>query len=105
MSTHKNDGGDSSKWSQLSVFKLYHWQQELIVFIAIDWTTQNVQRLLAELKRSVPEKYKTCSYIGGMKSIQWENVAFPPFSAEACQAKWLEILWKVGNSLHIQKLQ
>lgn len=66
------------------------------MFMTIDWTTQNIQSLLSEMKRSVPEEYKTCSYIAGMKCIQWENVAFPPFSAEACQAKWKEILQKVG---------
>ncbi|XP_056901602.1 nucleolar transcription factor 1-like isoform X2 [Takifugu flavidus] len=69
-----------------------------------DWTTQNIQRLLAELKRSVPEKYKTCSYIAGMKSIQWENVAFPPFSAEACQTKWGEILWKIRKIRSLTEL-
>lgn len=66
------------------------------MFMTIDWTTQNIQRLLSEMKRSVPEEYRTCSYIAGTKFIQWENVAFPPFSAEACQAKWGEILQKVG---------
>lgn len=70
------------------------------MFVTIDWTAQNIQRLLAAMKTSVPEEYKTCSYIGGMKTIQWQNVAFPPFSADACQAKWGEILQKVGKSLH-----
>lgn len=72
----------------------------MIMFVTIDWTAQNIRRLLAAMKTSVPEEYKTRSYIGGMKTIQWENVAFPPFSAGECQAKWGEILQKVGDSLH-----
>lgn len=66
------------------------------MFVPTDWSPRNVQRLLSGLKRSLSVEHRTCSYVAGMKVIQWENVAFPPFSAEACQQKWGEILQKVG---------
>lgn len=96
MSTRKKDSEDSGKYLHLSVALIFNWEQELTVFMAIDWSTQSIQSLLSGMKRSVPEEHRTCSYTAGLKWIQWENVAFPPFSAEACQAKWEEILQKVG---------
>lgn len=99
MSTREEDSADSGKSLHLCVvifFKFWYSEQELTVFMAIDWTTKNIRRLLSEMKRSVPEDNRLCSYKEGIKFIQWENVAFPPFSAESCQAKWGEISQKVG---------
>lgn len=101
MNTREKDSEDSGKYLHLNValfFKqeLTVYSEQESVFMTTGWTTQDIQNLLSEIKKNVPEEYRTRSYIAGMKCVQWGNVAFPPFSAEACQKKCREILQKVG---------
>lgn len=63
---------------------------------AVVWTKADVQKLLAALRSSIPEKYKQTPYLHALKVVDWEKVAFPPFSPEACQIKWKRILNKVS---------
>ncbi|XP_030257138.1 nucleolar transcription factor 1-like isoform X2 [Sparus aurata] len=55
------------------------------------WTKENLQKLLAAMKTSYPEEYGDIAYPTGLKAVDWEKVAFPPFSPEACQNKWRKI--------------
>ncbi|TMS21971.1 Putative upstream-binding factor 1-like protein 6 [Larimichthys crocea] len=57
-----------------------------------DWTDATVLKLLVAMKRSIPEDERHLSFYAGMRHMDWKTVAFPPFSPEACQQKWSEIL-------------
>ncbi|KAM4526985.1 nucleolar transcription factor 1-B-like [Fundulus diaphanus] len=52
------------------------------------WTRENLEKLLASLKDKIPENEKKHTYIRGLKAVDWDKVAFPPFSAQECQQKW-----------------
>ncbi|KAM3592680.1 uncharacterized protein V6R79_023426 [Siganus canaliculatus] len=60
-----------------------------------EWTSRNLQRLLAAMKNSIAKKDRGFSYTKGLKEMHWENVAFPPFSPEACKEKWQTMLAKM----------
>ncbi|XP_044035737.1 nucleolar transcription factor 1-like isoform X2 [Siniperca chuatsi] len=60
-----------------------------------DWTKANLQKLLSAMKNSIPENDRMSVYTKGLKTVDWNEVAFPPFSPEACQRKWREILQKM----------
>ncbi|PWA16704.1 hypothetical protein CCH79_00017511, partial [Gambusia affinis] len=57
-----------------------------------EWTQENLQKLFASLKDTLPENKKTQSYIRGLKAVDWDKVAFPPFSAGECREKWNSIM-------------
>ncbi|XP_059179971.1 nucleolar transcription factor 1-B-like [Centropristis striata] len=59
------------------------------------WTKANLQKLLAVMKSSIPENDRNCVYTKGLKTIDWGEVAFPPFSPEECKEKWKDILQKM----------
>lgn len=63
-----------------------------------DWTKANLQKLLAAMKTSIPENDRMSAYNKGLKTVDWNKVAFPPFSPEECQDKWREIFQKVRHS-------
>lgn len=60
-----------------------------------DWTRANLQKLLAAMKTSIPENYRMSGFTQALKTVDWNEVAFPPFLPEACQQKWTEILQKM----------
>lgn len=66
-----------------------------------EWTKENLQKLLAAMKTSYPEEYGDVAYPAGLKAVDWEKVAFPPFSPEACQNKWRKILHEVINNFKL----
>nr|XP_020495014.1 nucleolar transcription factor 1-like [Labrus bergylta] len=57
-----------------------------------EWTRGDLQALCAALKTSIPENEKCSIYTKGLKAVDWNKVAFAPFSPEACLGKWTEIL-------------
>ncbi|KAM9336663.1 upstream-binding factor 1-like protein 1 [Symphorus nematophorus] len=59
------------------------------------WTKANLQKLLAAMKTSIPERERYNTYTKGMKALIWKKVAFPPFSPEECQEKWLEMFQRM----------
>ncbi|XP_019127491.2 nucleolar transcription factor 1-like [Larimichthys crocea] len=63
-----------------------------------DWTDATVLKLLVAMKRSIPEDERHLSFYAGMRHMDWKTVAFPPFSPEACQQKWSEILAKIRKT-------
>lgn len=65
------------------------------------WTTANLQQLFTAMKNCISEKDKDCAYSKGLKSLEWEKVAFLPFSASECEDKWMGILRKVLPCLAI----
>ncbi|XP_030611568.1 nucleolar transcription factor 1-B-like [Archocentrus centrarchus] len=69
-----------------------------------EWTKANVQKLLAAMKTSIPESERTIAYNRGLKTLDWEKVAFPPFSPEECQQKWREIFLKMRKARSLTEL-
>ncbi|XP_027885974.1 putative upstream-binding factor 1-like protein 6 isoform X2 [Xiphophorus couchianus] len=59
------------------------------------WTQENLQKLVASLKDTVPENDKTQTYGHGLKAVDWDKVAFPPFSAGECHEKWNSLMRKM----------
>ncbi|XP_054455014.1 nucleolar transcription factor 1-A-like [Anoplopoma fimbria] len=59
------------------------------------WTKANLQKLLAAMKTRIPEQDRMRAYISGLKTMDWNEVAFPPFSPEACREKMRQILHKM----------
>ncbi|XP_069011696.1 nucleolar transcription factor 1-B-like [Embiotoca jacksoni] len=59
------------------------------------WKKEHLQKLLAAMKASIPQQNSMCSYTKALKAVDWDIVAFPPFSPEACQQKWTQILQKM----------
>lgn len=69
-----------------------------------EWAKANVQKLLAAMKTSIPESERTIAYTQGLKTLDWEKVAFPPFSPEECEQKWREILLKMRKFRSLTEL-
>lgn len=65
--------------------------------VATGWTKENLLKLCAALKSSIAHGNRKAAYSTGMKRVDWSQVAFPPFSPEACQQKWTEVLCKVKH--------
>ncbi|XP_044193127.1 nucleolar transcription factor 1-like isoform X3 [Thunnus albacares] len=59
------------------------------------WTKANLQKLLAAMKTNLSQNDRMRTFYQGMKSLDWDKVAFPPFSPEACQEKWKDMLRKM----------
>lgn len=61
----------------------------------VGWTKQHIQTLLNAMKSSIPSQAAEKRWSEGLKTLDWNKVAFEPFSAEECSAKWLEIIQKI----------
>ncbi|XP_070846727.1 nucleolar transcription factor 1-A-like [Chaetodon trifascialis] len=68
------------------------------------WTKANLQKLLAAMKTSIPEQERMNAYSKALKAVDWKKVAFPPFSPEACQEKWTEMLQKMRKTRSLTEL-
>ncbi|XP_054913865.1 nucleolar transcription factor 1-like isoform X2 [Poeciliopsis prolifica] len=68
------------------------------------WTQGNLQKLIASLKDTLPENDKTQNYIRGLKAVDWDKVAFPPFSAGECKEKWNSFMEKMRRFRSLPEL-
>ncbi|XP_035467531.2 glutamic acid-rich protein [Scophthalmus maximus] len=78
-------------------FRLVEVNLSVTELSLLEWTDENLQKLYAAMKSNLPEQSRTCSYFRVLKGLDWTSVAFPPFSAEECQAKWGQVLHKARN--------
>ncbi|KAM6964686.1 upstream-binding factor 1-like protein 1 [Tautogolabrus adspersus] len=69
-----------------------------------EWTRENLRKLCAALKTSIPENERCSIYTKGLKAVDWNKVAFPPFSPEACLGKWTEILQRMRKMRTLTEL-
>ncbi|XP_037609845.1 nucleolar transcription factor 1-like isoform X1 [Sebastes umbrosus] len=69
-----------------------------------EWTKAHLQKLLAALKTSIPEHGRMTTYQNGLKIVDWKEVAFPPFSPQACQEKLAQILRKMRKIRSLTEL-
>lgn len=60
------------------------------------WTHENIQKLLVSLRNNVPADKMSGPYFRTVKAVDWNKVAFPPFSPSACRQKWMWIMYKVS---------
>ncbi|XP_063749480.1 nucleolar transcription factor 1-like isoform X2 [Eleginops maclovinus] len=56
------------------------------------------------MKTNIPSKDKKSTYIKGLKHVDWKEVAFNPFTPEACKKKWGEILQKLQKIRTLSEL-
>ncbi|XP_017289850.1 nucleolar transcription factor 1-A-like [Kryptolebias marmoratus] len=68
------------------------------------WTNENLMKLLSSMKGCIPEGEKTTNYHKGIKSVDWNKVAFPPFSPEECREKWANIMEKMRKLRSLTEL-
>ncbi|XP_074518673.1 upstream-binding factor 1-like protein 1 isoform X2 [Halichoeres trimaculatus] len=52
------------------------------------WTKANTQKLLDSLRNNIPASTMSRAFFSGLKAIDWDEVAFEPFSPENCRNKW-----------------
>nr|XP_061807766.1 nucleolar transcription factor 1-A-like [Nerophis lumbriciformis] len=52
------------------------------------WTDETLLKLLNAVKSNIPEPDRMKAFSHGVNTLNWENVAFPPFSAKDCLEKW-----------------
>uniref|UniRef100_A0A1A7Y3N7 Secretogranin-3 n=1 Tax=Iconisemion striatum TaxID=60296 RepID=A0A1A7Y3N7_9TELE len=71
---------------------------------AAEWTNENLTKLLASLKVSIPDQERLIDYQLGLKTVNWDKVAFPPFSPEECKQKWAQIIKKMRKRRSITEL-
>uniref|UniRef100_A0A8C7XE59 HMG box domain-containing protein n=1 Tax=Oryzias sinensis TaxID=183150 RepID=A0A8C7XE59_9TELE len=69
-----------------------------------DWTTQNLQKLFASLKANIPAEEEDFIYTKGLKQVEWEKVAFPPFSAEQCREMWTCFMQKMRKIRSLKEI-
>lgn len=68
------------------------------------WCKKNLQKLLAAMKANVLDEKKDLSYTHGERTLDWEKVAFPPFSPEECKQKWKEVIQKMRKVRSLTEL-
>lgn len=59
------------------------------------WTEEDIKKLFITMKKSIANRARDKIWSVGLKALDWEIVAFRPFTAEECRAKWDEIMKKL----------
>ena len=57
-----------------------------------------------EMRRWIPRTHATCSYVKGLKRVDWNMVAFAPFSAQDCEQKWRLLMKKMRKQRSLTEL-
>ncbi|XP_061666347.1 upstream-binding factor 1-like protein 1 [Syngnathoides biaculeatus] len=53
-----------------------------------EWTKENISKLLNAMKANISERDRWRIFSYGLKTLDWKEVAFPPFSPKDCQERW-----------------
>lgn len=59
------------------------------------WTVDNIKTLLESIDQSIANRERGKIWSAGLKTLDWQIVAFENFTAEECCAKWKEIMQKL----------
>lgn len=59
------------------------------------WTIDNIKTLLKTMNESIANRERGKIWSAGLKTLDWQVVAFKNFTAEECCAKWKEIMQKL----------
>ncbi|MEQ2239075.1 hypothetical protein ILYODFUR_000893 [Ilyodon furcidens] len=71
---------------------------------AAGWTSANTLKLIAAMRSNVPDSKKTQIYRTGLSVLDWDQVAFPPFSPEECREKWENMMEKMRKLRSLPEL-
>nr|XP_040032176.1 nucleolar transcription factor 1-like isoform X1 [Gasterosteus aculeatus aculeatus] len=69
-----------------------------------EWTQEHFLLLFARIKSSIQDPDRTLAYSQSLKNMDWKEVAFSPFSAEACQQKWTDVMHKLSKTRTLTEL-
>ncbi|XP_029383856.1 nucleolar transcription factor 1-like isoform X2 [Echeneis naucrates] len=72
--------------------------------IGSGWSRKDQQKLLAEIKINIPEGHTKCTYQKTLKTMDWNKVAFPPYTPEECKEKWGNMLQKMRKFRSLPEL-
>lgn len=61
-----------------------------LFFVVTVWDQDGMLKLLDAMKGNLPEK-DLAKYKTSESHLDWEKVAFNPYSAEMCKQKWQEV--------------
>uniref|UniRef100_A0A1A8UDU7 HMG box domain-containing protein n=1 Tax=Nothobranchius furzeri TaxID=105023 RepID=A0A1A8UDU7_NOTFU len=70
----------------------------------VEWTNENLAKLLASLKACIPDEERLIDYQLGLKTVNWDKVAFSTFSPEECKQKWAQVIKKMRKRRSITEL-
>ncbi|XP_029933544.1 nucleolar transcription factor 1-B-like isoform X2 [Myripristis murdjan] len=59
------------------------------------WSKSDLQRLLHAMKRRITKCHEADIYSKGQRILEWDKVAFQPYSAQECKQKWQDISQKI----------
>ncbi|XP_042364175.1 nucleolar transcription factor 1-like [Plectropomus leopardus] len=68
------------------------------------WTKEDLQKLLAAIKSNIPAQDRMTVYTKVLQTLNWSEVAFPPFSPEDCKEKWRQILQRMRKVRSLTEL-
>ncbi|XP_061613016.1 nucleolar transcription factor 1-like isoform X2 [Phyllopteryx taeniolatus] len=60
-----------------------------------EWTNENILKLLNAMKTNITGRDRIRTCYDGVKTLDWEKVAFPPFSPKDCQQRWKIVSYKI----------
>ncbi|XP_076008277.1 nucleolar transcription factor 1-B-like isoform X2 [Genypterus blacodes] len=69
-----------------------------------EWTAEDMLTLLQAMRANVPKRSQPSTYRKEQRRLDWNNVAFHPHSAQACQKKWKQILQKMRRVRSLTEL-
>ncbi|XP_029978361.1 nucleolar transcription factor 1-like isoform X2 [Sphaeramia orbicularis] len=59
------------------------------------WSEDQLLTLLGAMKKNIPKHTRKRTWTYGKKALDWNQIAFEPFSPEECRGKWEEILQRL----------
>ncbi|KAM4715854.1 nucleolar transcription factor 1-like isoform 2-T2 [Anableps anableps] len=71
---------------------------------ATGWTSANLLKLVGCIRSNIPQSEKTRDCRTGLSAVDWEKVAFSPFSPEECQEKWKSMMEKMRKLRSLPEL-
>ncbi|XP_061562190.1 upstream-binding factor 1-like protein 1 [Phycodurus eques] len=60
-----------------------------------EWTNENILKLLNAMKTNITGRDRIRTCYDGVKTLDWEKVAFPPFSPKDCLQRWKIVSYKI----------
>ncbi|XP_038154723.1 nucleolar transcription factor 1-A-like [Cyprinodon tularosa] len=69
-----------------------------------EWSTANILKLIGSIRGNIPDSEKTRGYRIALSAVDWDKVAFPPYSPEECQNKWKSVMMKMRKIRSLTEL-
>lgn len=62
---------------------------------SVKWTIDDIRALLESMKKCIEKRERNKIWSVGLKTLDWETVAFKDFTPEECRAKWDQVMEKL----------